>query len=111
MRLTKQRFTSKELLMYSGLSSKYMVDYLCRMQILTPSLSKARRRGLARHFAYADVLVARSISALLKSGVSVEGLRGVLKTLRNKLGTGPVRALSKNHVIIIGKRVYLSKSA
>jgi hypothetical protein len=108
--VTKEWFTTKELLIHSGLSSKHMVDYLCRTQILSPSLSKARRRGVARQFAYADILVARSISALLRSGVSVDGLRGVLRTLRNKLGTGPVRALSKSHVIIIGKRVYLRES-
>ncbi len=108
--MSNEWFTTRQLVTCSGLSSKSMVDYLCRIGVLVPSLSKVRRRGISRRFSYTDLLLARSVAALLRSGVSVEGLRGVFKTLRTKLGTGPVKGLSKKHVVIIGKRVYLQQT-
>lgn len=105
--MLKESFSTADLVRYGGLQSKHMVAYLCRTGILAPSLSKARGRGIARQFSYADLLLARSVSTLLKSGVSIEGLKSVLKTLRNKLAKTPATELSKKHVVILGRRVYL----
>lgn len=108
--MLKDSFSTADLVRYGGLPSKHMVAYLCRTGVLVPSLSKTRGRGIARQFSYADLLLARAISTLLKSGVSIEGLKSVLKTLRNKLAKTPATELSKKHVVILGSRVYLKDS-
>lgn len=106
----KEWFSTADLVNYGGLPSKHMVAYLCRTGILEPSLTEVRRRGIKRRFSYQDLLLVRSISTLLDAGVSVFGIQEVLKTLREKLGVDPARALSKQYVSIIGKSVYIGDS-
>ncbi len=73
-------FNSGEVQKLSGLS-KHMVDYLCRHGLLTATLSSARGYGKGRRFSFADVLLARSISRFLSSGVSVLSMKKSMKTL------------------------------
>ena len=108
--MLKESFSTADLVRHGGLPSKHMVAYLCRTGVLVPSLSSVRGKGIARRFSYADLLLARAVSTLLKSGVSIEGLKSVLKTLRNKLAKTPATELSKKHVVILGSRVYLRDS-
>ncbi|HUP92909.1 MAG TPA: hypothetical protein VM074_11730 [Solimonas sp.] len=91
-----------------------MVSYLCRSGILAPSLNATRGRGIVREFSYADLLLVRAVATLLRSGVSVKVLKGVLETLKKKidreLAKNPARALSKTYVSIIDQQVYLRES-
>lgn len=104
--MVKHYFSTGELVRLSKLSA-HMVGYLCRCGILAPTLSTERRRGLKRRFAYADLLLARSINTLLVSGVSIASLGRVLRTLRRKFGALPTAALGSKRVLIIGNSVYL----
>jgi len=104
--MVKHSFSTYELARLSKLST-HMVAYLCRCGILAPTLSTERRRGLKRQFAYADLLLARSINTLLVSGVSIASLGRVLRTLRRKFGALPAATLGSKRVVIIGNSVYL----
>ena len=104
--MVKHYFSTGDLARLSKLSA-HMVAYLCRCGILAPTLSTERRRGLKRRFAYADLLLARVISTLLVSGVSIASLGRVLRTLRRKFGALPAAALGSKRVLIIGNSVYL----
>lgn len=107
----KTQFLSKELSALSGLS-QYMVSYLCRERLLKPKALSGkcndgeRRFGKARIFSFADVLLARSIRKLLIAGVSVKQVQLSIQVLEAKLDKAP-EDLSRLHVTIIGKRIYL----
>ena len=107
----KTHFLSKELSALSGLS-QYMVSYLCRERLLKPKVLSGnwheaeRRFGKARMFSFADVLLARSIRKLLVAGVSVKQVQLSIQVLEAKLGKAP-EDLTRLHVTIIGKRIYL----
>lgn len=111
----KTHFLSKELSALSGLS-QYMVSYLCRERLLKPKVLSAerhgteRRFGKARLFSFADVLLARSIRKLLVAGVSVKQVQLSIQVLEAKLGKAP-EDLTRLHVTIIGKRIYLEPSS
>jgi DNA-binding transcriptional MerR regulator len=107
MTAPKKDFSSKELARLSGLSA-HMVNYLCRCDILRPSLSSERRHGLALKFSFADVVLTRVIARLLAAGASVATLKRALSTLRRKLHGVPHDALRNRRVVIIGNAVYLS---
>lgn len=64
----------------SGLSTS-MVDYLCRTKIVVPATGK-RGRGRKRKYTFAEVVVLRSVSKLLKAGLDVCKLGKAIKTLR-----------------------------
>jgi DNA-binding transcriptional MerR regulator len=104
-------FSTMDLVKHGGLPSKHMVAYLCRTGILIPSMSEERRRGVRRKFSYEDLLLARAVSTLLKAGVSVEGLKKSLHTLRRMLTANPALALSRCYVGISGKHVLIEGSA
>lgn len=107
----KTHFLSKELSALSGLS-QYMVSYLCRERLLKPKVLSGkrpdaeRRFGKARLFSFADVLLARSIRKLLIGGVSVKQVQLSIQVLEAKLDKAP-EDLTRLHVTIIGKRIYL----
>lgn len=67
----------------SGLSV-YMVDYLCRQEIIVPSGANRKKRGKARLFSIADILMIRSLKVLLDRGISVLRLRESIHALRER---------------------------
>jgi len=99
-KVVREFFYSAELQALSGLS-KHMVDYLCRHGLIVPSVSlKERRHGKRRLFAFTDILVARSIAALLAAGVSVLSLRKAFLTLRDDLDLKNAVRLTDKRIII-----------
>lgn len=84
-----------------------MVNYLCRSQVLRPSLSAERRRGLALKFSFADVVLSRAIARLLDAGASAAALKCALRTLRRKLQGMSQDSLTTRRVLIVGQKVYL----
>jgi len=106
MAAPKEDFSSRDLARLSGLSA-HMVNYLCRCEILRPSLSSERRHGIPLRFSFADVVLARAIGRLLAAGASVAALKRALATLRKQLqGLSPA-ALQNQRVVIVGNSVYL----
>jgi DNA-binding transcriptional MerR regulator len=100
-------FTSGEVERLSGLS-KHMVDYLCRHGLIRPSMSPQRGYGKRRRFGFADILLARSLHALLASGVTVLTMRQALQTLREKLHIEAAQALRDKRIAIIDDAAYFS---
>lgn len=102
----KRQFSSGDLAVLSGLSA-HMVNYLCRCDVIRPSLSSERRHGIPRKFSFADVVLTRAIARLLAAGASVQALKRALCTLRGKLQGVSPDALRNRRVVIVGQAVYL----
>jgi DNA-binding transcriptional MerR regulator len=59
-----------------------MLDYLCRTDVVVPSITGKRGRGRARYYSFGDVVILRAVARLLENGISVHHLRRGLKNLR-----------------------------
>jgi DNA-binding transcriptional MerR regulator len=88
----------------SGLSVD-MVNYLHRHKIVRPSHSKKSGRGVARSYAYADVLLLRVLCKLLAQGISVLGLKKCMLALQKRRGDLS-QVLTKRFVATDGYNVY-----
>ena len=62
--------------------SREMVDYLCRTEVLIPTVPGARGRGRRRLYSFGDIVMLRALAKLLERGVSVKALRHSLQALR-----------------------------
>lgn len=105
--MSDQYFTSSQIARHARLTV-HMVNYLCRIELLEPSLSVERRKGVERRYSFTDLVLARAVSKLLRAGVSVCSVRKALCTLKLKLDRLSVSALSGKSVTIVGNAVYLS---
>ena len=99
---------TEDIVRHSKLTT-HMVGYLCRYEILCPSLSRTRQRGLRRRFSFADLLLARAIATLLSAKVEVMSVRKALQTLRSKIERIPPSVLASHRVVIVGQAVYLNE--
>lgn len=106
--MRKDHFTARDVAKFARLTP-HMVNYLCRYDLIVPTLSAARKRGAARQFSYVDLLMARAISRLLEGGVSVLSLRSALEALRTQIRGVPLNAFASRPVAISGNRVYLAQ--
>lgn len=61
-----------------------MIDYLCREELIVPSLTPQRGRGRARLFSMGDLVWMRALRDLLAGGMSVRRLRDGLAALRHQ---------------------------
>lgn len=71
-----------------------MIDYLCRHQIIVPNGARnyGRGRGRARHFTFSDLVILRTIFALLEQGIGVRRLKNDLRKASRRYaaaGSGP----------------------
>lgn len=65
--------------------SPAMVDYLGRHGIVRPSGAlRAEGRGIERRYTFSDVVLLRTLSGLLKKGISALRLKEAIKTLQKK---------------------------
>lgn len=78
-----QGFTPKQAEKLTGLSMA-MIGYLCREDFISPTISGARTRGRVRRFSYADLIMMRTLAALLRRGVEIRRLKESLRVLRRK---------------------------
>lgn len=98
-----------------GFGSVAMIDYLERSGVFTPSRKRNKNRGKRRFYTFRDVLVLRTIKALLDSGTSVAAIKDSLiafQRIRWKAdeavledNAGPLRWL-----IASGGKIYLARS-
>lgn len=99
-------FTLRQVSLWTGLSEE-MIDYLCRMDVVTPTTSGRRGRGRMRTFRFPDVVLLRTVKHLLDQGVSVKKVRMSLVNLRNKFSEITPGQLPKQFICSDGKEVYL----
>jgi len=90
----------------SGLST-YMLDYLCREEVLVPSAPGRRGRGCPRKYSFGDVVMLRAVSRLLSVGVSVQRIRKALRALRRHHNQISPTSLPAKYLVTDGTRVYL----
>lgn len=89
----------------AGLTT-YMVDYLCRHGIVTPSGGADRGRGRLRQYTFADIVLLRVVAKLLGQGISVLGFRKSFLSAKQRQSN--VREiLSCKYLVTDGVRVYL----
>ena len=88
----------------SGLTVS-MVDYLCRTKIVIPSTNE-RGRGRKRLYTFAEVVVLKAVSKLLKAGVDVCKLGKALKALRKYHPEITPDTLPNMYLVTDGEEVY-----
>lgn len=89
----------------AGLSS-YMVDYLCRHGLLTPSGGAPRGRGNTRRYTFGDLVLMRVVAELLRQGISVRGFRRSFLSAKQRQAN--IRQiLARKYLVTDGNRVYL----
>lgn len=72
-------FDIKQAAKYAGFDTTYMVDYLCREELIFPTAEKGRGRGRMRLFSFKDLLVLKIYRKMLEAGVSVKKLKAALR--------------------------------
>jgi len=85
--------------------STHMLNYLCRNEIVIPSASTRRGRGIARRYAYEDILLLRVIEKLLAQGISTLRLKRAFNGIQSRGGTGQ-DLVSKAFVVTDGKEIF-----
>ena len=104
-RTVVQGYSPRQAAQVAGLSL-YMVDYLCRHGLLTPSGSASRGRGRPRQYVFADIVLLRVIGKLLGQGISVLGFRKSFLSAKQRQAN--VRQiLERKYLVTDGNRVYL----
>jgi DNA-binding transcriptional MerR regulator len=98
-------YSPAQVALVTGLS-KYMVDYLCRNELVTPSGNCPRGRGRQRQYIFSDIVLLRVVAKLLKQRISV--LRFRKSFLSAKQRHANVRELlARKYLVTDGLRVYL----
>lgn len=86
----------------------HMVNYLCRQNLIQPSLSKQRGRGRPLSYGFGDIVMLRVIARLLQSGVSVERVREAFAALRQHHPAITPTTLPARYLVTDGRNVFLS---
>jgi DNA-binding transcriptional MerR regulator len=94
----------------SGLT-RAMVDYLSRSEIVIPSCDCKRGHGIARHYAFGDVVALRLIARLSKAGVSSLRLRKGMEGMRKYQPQITLTSLPASHIVTDGQDIYLRGAA
>lgn len=84
----------------------YMVDYLCRHGLVTPSGNDARGRGRLRQYTFADIVLLRVVAKLLNQGISVFGFRKSFLSAKQR-EKNVREILARKYLVTDGVRVYL----
>jgi DNA-binding transcriptional MerR regulator len=98
-------FTPGEVRKITGLSVP-MIDYLAREGYLLPTYAQGRVRGRVRYYSYRDLLVARIVRKLLKSGLEIARLKASIKLLNSDATWFPKTARSFDLLATDGKKIY-----
>lgn len=84
-----------------------MVNYLCRNEIVLPTLGDKRGRGVRRQYSFSDVLLLRVVARMLEHGISVLRLKKSLLGLRTRAGGLTTDMLTKKYLLIDGHDVFI----
>jgi DNA-binding transcriptional MerR regulator len=89
----------------TGLST-YMIDYLCRTHLVTPSGNDSRGRGRVRQYTFPDIVLLRVVAKLLNQGISVLGFRKSFLSAKKRQAN--VRELlARRYLVTDGVSVFL----
>jgi DNA-binding transcriptional MerR regulator len=98
-------FSTQAAARISGLSVD-MVNYMYRHKLTRPTGGRRSGRGVARKYAYADVLLLRVLRTLLNQGISVLALRKCMTSLQ-KRGGDLHQIISERFIATDGYNVYI----
>jgi len=109
--LTKDWFNKRDIVKLTGLS-KYMIDYLCRTKMITPSStgSRGRGRGKARRFSFGDVVQLRTYGELLKQGISVKRLKDAQESWKKHFAESNQHTPPKRFLMTDGEHLFFCHS-
>lgn len=91
----KSSFAIHEVVVLTGFT-KYMLDYLMREDIFSPSAPSASHRGLRRRYTYEDVVLLRALHVICAGKGKIRHLKEALMRFRTEFGRlVPGRRLDK----------------
>lgn len=96
-------FTLGQVSKTSGVSAKTL-DYWAATGFLPPSIKKSAGSGTRRQYSFSDLVAARVARDLRAQGISLQGLRRVVRELRKQDFSNPVASA---RLIVSGRDVYL----
>lgn len=78
-----ESFSAKQAAHYAGFRTRMMLDYLERAEVFEREEVRqpgrvAKRHGRRRKYTYRDIVVLRSVGALLEKGVSVQRIKAAM---------------------------------
>jgi DNA-binding transcriptional MerR regulator len=88
----------------SGLST-YMIDYLCRNGLVTPSGNTLRGRGRLRRYTFFDIVLLRVVAKFLNQGISVLAFRKSFLSAKER-HSNVRELLARRFLVTDGVRVY-----
>lgn len=100
---TVEGFSLGDVVRYSGVKPRTL-DHWAATGFLPPSVKRADGTGTKRVYAFCDVVAARVANDLRSAGVSLQGLRKVVRQLRKMDFRNP---LAESCLVISGKEVLL----
>lgn len=100
-------FTTSDAVRLTGIK-KDMLNYLCKMQIVVPTVSRRQGRrghGLARRYSFTDLVVFKVVKQLAASGVQPLKVRKAIREL-HAFGVS-MNKLPASHIVMVGQSAYL----
>lgn len=92
-----------------GFKTTYMLDYLYRSDVVTPSRSATPGRGRRRLYTFNDLVLLRSVNHLLSRGLPVRKLKLAIHMMREKFPDISLDGLggAERYLVTDGTSVYL----
>lgn len=84
------------------------LDYWARTGFLKPSISNPRGKGSDRFYSFNDIVAIRVAQEFRQIGVSLQGLRSVIRFLTR--GRNLENPLAESRLVVVGKDVLLVNS-
>jgi DNA-binding transcriptional MerR regulator len=100
-----------------GFESVAMLDYLQRSGVFIPADRKGKRRGKGRRYDFRELMVLKTISALLKNGASVAALKRSLLEFQKRRWQADSASLQDDsgeilkYFVVCGDSICFAKSA
>lgn len=98
-------FSARQAAYLSGLTP-YMINYLCRTELLEPSGKSPRGRGIWRAYTFGDIVVLRALKRFLDLGISVKRLKQGLNDLRKHHPEITPETLPSRYLVSNGENIY-----
>lgn len=100
-----------------GFESVAMLDYLQRSGVFVPADRKGKRRGKGRRYDFRELIVLKTIGALLKNGASVASLKKALVEFQKNKWSADIASLQDEagklmkYFVVCADTICFAKSA
>lgn len=101
-------FSATQAAAFAGIS-RAMLNYLCREQIVVPSVLPSRGHGSPRAYSFGDVVALRLVAKLSAAGVLVLRLKKAMQRLRKLHPEITLTSLPGSHVVTDGRDLYIRR--